>query len=873
MAIERKLLKEFINTAPTKRVTLVTAPAGYGKTTLLSQWVSVSGSRTAWIDLENQDNCCHYLLKQLVSSFQLAGILNELDIEKIQADSSSPDEYLWASMLNGILILEDTVFLVLDNMHRLRDRSANTLIDRLVKQAPKNLNIILSGRERPNISLTKLLTQYEVYCIDDKDLAFCENDIRSLFNKSNIKINASEAYQLKSEMEGWVTGIQLWNFAYKKLNNNILTVMNHSVRNLVYSLIRDYMFEEVINHLSLSIIKFLDRTSIVNSFNLELAELLNESADTEHSLRTVKKYNLFIRNSNLAGWYSYHPLFKIALYLENSERDRKNTSLLHRKAADWLIEKGHLGEGLYQYAQCRNLPLLLKILEENTFNLLREGEINKIADSLANIPSIIGRDHYALAMTEASVVHVSKDINRIKMSIKKLELLLQEQPGFIDSLRLRQTIIYLSSQAVYLNGNLRYGVRLCSEELDLCMSDSSPNAAASVIRFHRATCYFSLGYLDRAYSDAIHALDELKKLNLTGYINSISFLAGQIELSQGRITEAEQRFLNISVDSVIFNTSNFYDVYYFLGLALVREQQNRLLEAESLLNKAVAIAMNFKPSAILPWVFHYLARISWVKGDINRAEELWVECQQLALSNQLYIAYRLAGAYRVRMIIDTNKNSQSYIDSWQKEWQRTTKHYGRDTLPEEKLASISVLNKKGKNKEALQSCDTLINELKKHKQIDFLLDAMILRVKILESNKDESVVISYLNEVIEVSYIYGIRNLFFRKGRYLIKLVKLGLSIKKLTRTTFVEDLLAELQQSQELLSSELNTLPFEQLTKRELDVLKLIVKGQDNAKIAESLFVGLSTVKTHINSIFKKMEVFSRDDAIEKAAKFNILK
>lgn len=882
--VDRRDLVARLTGVGAPRVVSVTAAAGYGKTVLLTQLVKASPCVAAWISLDTRDNNPRQLLGQLLVAFEFAGVLDANVVADALDRLTKDVDSVWACLINGIRRFAQPVRLYVDNLERLSSGSSRELLQRLLEQAPANLSFALSGRGQPQPGMSRWRLRGELATVDERQLAMSAEETGALCASTSLSL--SDTFKLEAATGGWPAAIRLWLAAWQDSPgfSGGSSLFDPTVAEKAQTYLAEYLKDEVLGRLPDKLTQFLQDTCVVDSFNVDLAGLLAHSNDVVRILGRLRRHHLFVYpEAHKANWFRYHPLFRKALLNDREAGDPVGTKALQKQAGDWLLEHGHFGEGLYQYARNQSVSLLLSVVEKHTFDLLREGQVNEIVSSLARIPRQVGHDHFALAITEASVAHVSRDVNRIKASIRSLAPLLRKAPPHADLRRVGQAVTYLRSQIAYLGGNPRHGIRLC----DTALAELDPvvpsHAAESVIRFHRANCHHALGHLKRAYGDASRALNDLKRNGLTGYVNTLGLLLGQIDLQQGRISDAEQRFdaMVVARTDARATSSNFYDVYCYLGMGMVRREQNQLAAAESFLNQAAAIALEFEPSAALSWAFHQLALVAWAKGDGDRASEIWQECQRLAWAHQHYGIYRLAGAYRVRLVLYQG-NDDDYVNQWREEWRRTESCYGADTFPEERMALAWWRFRHGDMEGADRACHALLDQFADEGQVDLTIDAWLLKSCMLREQGHLDRAVWALNQAIVAADDHQLPILFFREGRDLVELVRqalsrrsseqLGLS-ESLARREFVEQVLAKRHEpGGRAPLPEGDLLPFEPLTRREHDVLKLVAQGKSNQDVANTLFVGLSTVKTHINSIFRKLEVSTREEACAKASQFHLI-
>lgn len=874
-AIERQRLITKLSELNGSGLGFICAAAGYGKTVLMLQYASHYNQQLVWVSLDKKDNDLKRFMAHLLGALAFANLISEDQIKHDTKLLLSDLECVWSVVTNLMHQCTEPILLVLDNADCIGSPQVLDHINSLIEHAPSHLQILIASRSKPRIALGKQRAAGLLLELHNDDLAFTASEIEELCShQAKVVAGTGEVHRLRTLTEGWITGIRLWLAAYKDLNGQSLHAL--PVSNLAYQYIEEYFTEEVITPLAPHGRQLLLKTSIVNHFNQSLARVLTQQSDGVVKVEALFKQNLFLESvGSKQGWYRYHPLLQHSLYQKLSLQGPEHTRELHRRAADWLLEVKSYGESLYQYGRSHDIAALLVVLEKYSFELIREGKVNEIVNSLENIPALLGDDHFTFVMIEASVVHVIKDSVRIKACIGRLQRLLQSPPSYANAERLRQTSLYLRAHIAYLGGNLHYGIRLCDMALQ---RQEKPNAAVSVLRFHRANCHFALGYLSSAYQDAIQALSELQKYGLTGYTNSLNYLLGQIEIAQGKAQKALHRYQQMQPVADSANASySFYDVYYFLGMGLVHMEQNQLSTAESYLKQAVTAALGVKQTAILPWTLHQLALMHFCRDNLDEAARVWEEAITIARDHQLYGIYRLCSSYRVRVALMSSEENIR-VEQWLGEWDQVLQLYGEHTLPEERLTYGWVQYHQGSWNESFRTSERLIAELKDQGNISLLIDAYILMSHLLYSKKRNEMALKAFNQAVELCVDHSIPRLFLLEGRKLLPLVQLALSDKarlreaiqaELSHGAFVETLMAS-SLLETAAPSGLVILPlFEQLTKREGDVLKLMMTGQSNQEIAGTLFIGISTVKTHINSLFRKLDVTTRQEACRAAKSF----
>ena len=583
-------------------------------------------------------------------------------------------------------------------------------------------------------------------------------------------------------------------------------------------------------------------------------------------IRQLQRQNLFIqrrKGERLA--FRLHPLLRRTLYQSLHQQDPNLLNQLHLQAADWLLTRRHYTEAVYQLGRARDFNRLLTALEQHCFDLLREGQVNSIVDFLSNVPGENALEHFTLAVTEASTVIVTNDITHASSCLQRLQRLIRRhQIPERRPERVHQTLAFLRSRLAALGGNFNHGLRLVERAMG---QYPAPSAATAVLLFNSAICLFSLGRARQARSAAGQALAELEALGFSGYTNMLQLLLGQIELAQGEVEKAGARFRGLH--SPPGTPGSFYDLFQQLGQGIVLLEQNRLEQAAQHLSQAESIALAFPHSAGLPWVLHYQACRLLAQGEPELARSRWDEARRLARQFKLFALYRQVGAYRARLA--GCEHDQDFILAWLKEWHGCRRQYGAELMPEEWLAYAWVQRHLGQHASARQIADNL-HELAEVESLQRLrLDLHLLDATLHRDSGHREAALGSLEQALQLAARHDFGQLMQLEGRELVELFRQLLN-PQTRRQLGLEQPLPPAERLARLLRGlrrEIDVahqpLP-EPLTRREQDVLQRMARGQGNQQIADGLYISLSTVKTHINNLFRKLDAGDRDGALQAA-------
>lgn len=843
-------------------LTLLRAPLGYGKSVLMGQLLDHLGASQGYYRIDRTDNEPINFLGHMYQLLFKCGLPETMD--KAAA---------WAAIRSHLDSLAGPYTLCIDDLHFLRSPRVLNYLEGLLHHPPRQLRIIAASEGQPALGLSHLRRDNRLRVLDQRELALDGEETRQLLLAQGVDLEPAFVYRLQAGSEGWISGVLFWCSAYRDLHG--LDSQAERLRQAIqvsYQQIAMFIEEELLERLPQGLLAFVECTSVVGAFDLELASVLSGLPNADLLLRKLLHLDCFIEEQvGERLLYQYHPALRVTAQQRLRRRNSRHLLQLHGQAADWLLANAFYAQAVDQYGRAKNTKALFRTVEQHTFDLLREGEINAIVDFLSHTLRDGESDHLNLAMTEASTLIVTNDIERTRACISALRRLSGQSSHYrLD--RVMQTIAFLRSHLAWLGGNLRHGVEVASIALERY---PTANAATAILHANSAGCLAALGRLSDAQRQNDEALSQLSMLGFKGYTHRLHLQAAEIELAQGKTEQARQRFFEGAVEHVMGKVSgNFYDTFLHLGQGLILMQRNALSAATLSLAKAEKIAMGFPHSASLPLIFHYQACLFDALGDSTRAVARWDEARRLAQEFGQWRVYRLAGAWRVRHAV--RHGDQEFLLAWLREWHWCKQQYAEDVQPDEILAYAWVQRHLGQRAVVLKQLQAL-NELAEeqhHRRLK--LDLLLLEASMALDQSDQRKAMHLLDDAVALACEFELGHLLHFEGAALSDLFQQLIAPQARKQYELQRDLPSP-QQLKILMPNLLRTIQpaqrlAEPVTRREREVLQRMARGQGNAQIAESLFVSLSTVKTHINNLFRKLEVNDRDEALRKARSVGLL-
>lgn len=848
-------------------LSLLRAPIGYGKSALLAQYAMNLTTPWAWLRCDEGDNRPLNLLLHLHRTMGLAATEH--------AVHAFDKEQLWAEIVAHLEQQKAGFTLFLDNLQLLRAPAACRYLDELLRHAPTGLHILAASEGAPALAISHLHRDRRLHLLDTAHLTLDSGEIEALAAARGQHFSSDAAFRLCASSEGWISGVLLGLGAHEEHPPvpSGHTQTAQAVAERLLALIDPFFEEEVLRPLPLELHRVLEALSVVNAFDAELASCLSGRADSAALLGRLLRQDLFVQQCASERLpYRLHPQLRQTLYRRLRQRNPEGLTRLHQQAAEWLLERQCYAEAVYQLGRARDFNALLAAIERHSFDLLREGKVGATVDFLSDVPELNIEDHFTLAITEASTVIVTNDIERASACLLRLQRLLRRQSvPERRTERAHQTLAFLRSRLAFLGGNFAHGIALVDEAL---RRYPQANAAAAVLLFNRACCLFALGQLHSARRDIEQALAELQALGFSGYINLLHLQLGLIELAQGQSASAAERFANLNQQLPVGAPQNFYDLFQYLGQGIVLQQQGQLPRAAERFAQAETIALGLPHCAALPWVLLYQAHSFAAQGNLAQARARCDEVQRMARQFKLFALYRQAGTLRVRLALC--ERDQDFILGWLEEWHWCNRHYVSQLSPEEWLTYAWVQRHLGQHAAAAKIANKLHTLAVTEDNLRLGIDLHLLDATLSLDTADHPAALHSLETALQQTVRHGFGQLLQLEGGELGELLRQLIS-PSVRRQYGLEQPLPPRAQLAGLLSGLTTRCHAEQplpepLTRREQDVLRRMAAGQNNQQIANGLYISQSTVKTHINNLFRKLDATDRDSALQAARDLSLL-
>jgi LuxR family maltose regulon positive regulatory protein len=874
-----------------KKLTLISAPPGFGKTTLLSEWLHKKKSPAAWFSIDERDNDPISFLTYMIAALQsLDKNWGQPSLELIQSPQLPPFESMILTLVNSLTPLSKNFVLVLDDYHLIESSSIHDMLGLLLDTQPEEMHIILATRSDPPLSLSRIRTQQQLVELRTRDLSFTSEEATLYFkDKLNVDLSIEDIALLESRTEGWITGLQLAALSIKDRSDPSAFVAKFSGDNRY---IVDYLLEEVLHRQPEEIQDFLLQTSILDPLSGSLCDEVMDRKNSQQMLNKLEKSNLFIFSlDNEREWFRYHRLFADSLSQRLKHREKEIVPELHRKASDWYNKQGMNYEAVDHAFAAHDFDRAAFLLEDMAESVWDRGQQVKLAQWFNRIPERIiskrpqlcvfyarslimsGRQKEAekclasaenlLDSSSEEVVEILPDGTRFQHVFDREEML-----GKISGVR--------ALMAMY-RGDVDNVIEHAYHALVLLSEEDLTWRGVVETMLGMAHGWAGDGQMlkaEKAFSSAMFIMEKAK--NTSFFLFAGLSLAG-IYTYLGRLQDAEnlcRNLLKIAQDAGLSQTGNVASIHSILGGILCEKAQLEIgmpmikkgLEAAKLSHDLIALQ-----GIRLNWI-----RVLMIIKDFPRAlrfiDGINKDSKKIDLPPWMN---HVVAAYQARIWIELG-----LTDLWS-QWAEERGIRIHDKLScrtePEHVVLARTLTIMDRPEEADRLLENLIKKASDGHRMTSVLEMRLVRVKALYAQAKIEETLQELELALAQGEPSDFIHVFTMEGKIIESLLTKVLEDKKRVKKEqdlpcsedYINRILLAFQQA----SSEPKVAGVdESLSDREIEVLKHIAAGLTNQEIAEKLYISLNTVRTHTKNINSKLDVHSRTQAIARAKKLGLI-
>jgi len=864
------------------KLTIISAPVGSGKTTLVSSWLFSLNRPFSWLSLDAGDNDSVRFWSYLIASLQsFQADLGHTLLNLLQTAETAPIENLLIDLINQITTLEDKIVLVIDDYHIIETDAIHQGINFLISHMPPQLHLVLTTREDPPIFLAQLRARGQMTEIRAADLRFTRAETTEFFRKSAPALNLAQRDIdiLDRRTEGWAAGLQLAALSLQNAADPSAFVTDFAGDD---RFIVDYLIGEVIERQPADIRDFLLKTAFLDRFTAPLCNTVTGRDDGQECLTSILQANLFlIPLDNRREWYRYHQLFADLLRYQIKESiGVEGVTQLHLSAAIWYAQHGYTDEAISHYLESGAFEQAADLIESVIITLIVQGHLRKVLTWLAQLPDDLTYTRPLLCVSKAWVLNVTGEGTAANPWLEAAEQGLLAFP-MKQNRKVRSLISIVRAYFTRNQGNIPQSIQYLRQSLAEIESDDF--IVRSSVNLNLGFNYSILGELALAEQALQAALLDGQVGNAV-YLNLLGMATqGRVYIAQGKLYKAARTFQEAIAYGKSQNNGHPFPPagYAYAGLGQVLYEQDNLAAAEQFLSQAVEFGelmgdWSMKRRGLLP-----LAWLKQMQGDRAAAQDFWQralnvvhQAESSRIENQLMVhRVRLWLAQAAWYPVDPSALNAAAAWSASYQNQQPDEIGFQDIFAQTTLAWVELAL--GQVDQAMSRLEGLAETAHTHGWNDILINVLALKaLACVAQGKEETAL-----EILEITLEKAVPEGYFRSlvdyGPPMQDLLHIAASVGIWPDT--VPKLLAAFPQESVRKAPRTGKPPLPQvlvdpLTDRELDILNLMAAGLSHHEIASELYLSVNTVKWHASHVYSKLGVNRRTQAVARAQKLGII-
>jgi LuxR family maltose regulon positive regulatory protein len=890
----RPRLLERLEEAASRELLLVSAPAGFGKSTLLAEWARGGGRLVAWVSLDADDNDPARLWRYLVAAVeQLHPGLEERALPLLHAPDQPALEALVTAVVNELAAAQRELSIVLDDYHVIESRPIHDSLALLLERLPPGVHVAIAGRGDPPLPLARMRARGQLAEVRAEDLRFTPDEAVSLMRESwGLDLPEASVLELGDRTEGWVTGLQLAALTLRRGVDPAGLIKGFSGG---HRYVLDYLTGEVLERQPDDVRRFLLDTSILERLSGPLCDAVTGRCDGQRMLEDLERANLFlVALDEERRWYRYHRLFadllRVRLRTENAERPPG----LHRRAAAWFEEHGLIDDAVRHAMAAGDPHLAARLVEESFDEVLRRAEGATLRRWLAALPAQVVRSRPRLSVAQALAAFNAGRLEAVEPLLKDAERALAEPPEEARDgagapsadesalANLPAAIALLRAGLAWSRGDAERTVERALQARAHLGADAAEDGPPIAIRWQLGLAAWMRGNLPEAERVFAGLAAQGRATGPPHLALSAGAILGAVQRAGGRLGAALRtyreglEFASQPGRPLVLTAGTAH-----VGMAEVLYQRDQLDDALRHVDQGIALCRQLTSTQSLAQGLATLAWIRQARGDPASALEAMEEARRAFPDPDTVSLYNPVPAERARLLLANGAVAEAAgrVEDLGLS-QRDEPTYARER---EYLVLARVLLAREAPARALELLGRLDALARAQGRTASLIEAGALQALALHAVGDRAGALTALVEALGLAWPEGYVRVFADEGPAMASLLGAVVGGGRRERAAGVEEipmdylgrLLRATQPAPAAAGPEAPRTPaalVEALTERELEVLRMLAAGKRNQEIADELVVTLHTVKKHVTHTFEKLGAANRTQAVAHARQLGLL-
>ncbi|MBL8076763.1 MAG: hypothetical protein JNM55_02285 [Anaerolineales bacterium] len=868
-----------------RKLTLISAPAGFGKSTLVSEWIVNCGQQVAWLSLDENENNAERFLIYVISTLQTVSPNLGADIlDALQSPQTPSIDVILTALLNEITTIPNDFILVLDDYHLTDASSVDDALTFLIEHMPPQMHLVITSREDPSLPITRLRARNQLTEIRAADLRFTTVEATEFLNQvMNLDLPVEDVAALDKRTEGWIAGLQLAALSMKGQEDvhGFVQAFAGDHRYIV-----DYLVEEVLQRQPEPVRNFLLQTSILERLNGPLCDAVTSQLGSKLKLEQLQRGNLFvIPLDDKRHWYRYHHLFgdMLRMHLEVEQPDQLQT--LHNRASKWYEQNGSVADAICHAYAAEDFERVAGLAETSWQVMYQSFQSAAWLGWVKHLPEKLIRSHPVLCVQIAWGVMDAHEVDASESHLLDAERCLEgPSDGMVivenEQFRsLRARIAFARAYNAQTRRDFHSAIKYAELVLELIPEDDQflRSQATAIL----GGAYLINGDLDAACRSMDEWIDN--SLKIGNYFSAFAYAMAEksdILAAQGHLREALRTYqqslqLAAEYDSQVLRVMIHPD----LGMSMLYHEMGDDKAAEQHFQKSLELAVLHRS---VDWSYRKCiaqAQLMESAGDLDAAVELLDEAKRFYIKT-LIPHTRPVDSLKARIYLKQKHLFKAR--KWAKEQGPSVDdeliylhEFEHITLTRVLLAEYQENHDENTFLKAVDLLERLLKAAEDSQRLRSILEILVTQVIAYQVKGNLSKAHVSLERALVLAKPEGFFRIFIDEGEPLrALLMDLRGSIEKQLRdnnhelSNYVDKLLSGFARPIHIQQSSL----IEPLSQRELDILRLFKTELSGPEIAQELVIAISTVRSHTKSIYNKLGVNNRRAAIKRAAELNLI-
>lgn len=877
--VSRFRLIERLNEGLDRKLTLISAPAGFGKTTLVSKWITDCNRPAAWLSLDVGDSDLTRFLTYLVAALQsIAPHIGEEVLALLQTSQSPPTETILTTLLNEIVTFPDAFLLVLDDYHLVDSVTVDDAVAFILEHLPPQMHVVITTREDPNIPLSRLRARRQLTELRAADLRFWPAEASAFLNEvMGLDLSASDIDALETRTEGWIAGLQLAAISMQNHQDvpgfiQAFTGDNHYIV--------DYLIEEVLKHQPEPVRRFLLQTAILDQMNGSLCDSITGRQDSSAQLEALNRGNFFlIPLDDRHYWYRYHHLFAEVLRIHLMTEQPSHVATLHRRASEWYEQNGSVVDAIRHALLSKDFARAADLVETAMPAMRRSRQESTLLGWLQALPVDVFQNRPVLSVLYAGVLLQSGKLEGVEERLQDAERWLEPKVDMsklvvVDEEEFRSlagSISMYRAGCALMRDDATDTIKYAQRVPDLVPEDDHlrRGAAAGLL----GLAHWRNAQLDAAHRSYVDCMSRLKKIGYISDALGCAITLADIRMTQGRLREAlrtYQQALQMATEQGTPALRGTADMY--VGMSEIECERNNLSVATQHLVRSKELGdLAGLPKNPYRWCVA-MAHIRDIEDDMNGALDLLSEAERLYWGD-FSPNVRPVAAFRARAWIAQGRLDEAF--GWAREHGLSVeddmsylREFEHVTLTRLLLAQYQRDHSDHAIHGAIGFLERLLKAAEAGERTGSVIEILILLALAYHLQSDIPAALIMLERALTLAEPEGYVRIFVDEGPPIFHLLEKAAEHGIVPN--YVHQLLSAFSKAED--KAHVDQGLIEPLSERELEVLRLLGTDLDGPDIARQLVVSLNTLRTHTKNIYTKLDVNNRRAAVHRAEELGLL-